>query len=60
MRRKLSNAFARATSIRGIDAKLPEDKDKLLRGVDEALAEWRSRGEPRRNPFMRIFNSTLD
>lgn len=35
-----------------VDAKLPEDKDKLLKSIDRALIYWRSRGEPRRSPFL--------
>jgi len=35
-----------------VDGKLPEDKGKLLKSIDEALAWWRSRGEPKRNPFL--------
>lgn len=34
-----------------VDAKLPDDKEMLLKSIDEALAEWRLRGEPKRNPF---------
>jgi radical SAM superfamily enzyme YgiQ (UPF0313 family) len=56
----VSSDYAHNFFMGEIDGKLPEDKDKLLRGVDEALAEWRSRGEPRRNPFMGILNRTLD
>jgi len=40
----------------GVDGKLPEDKDKLKKAVDEALREWRSKGEPKRNPFMGSLN----
>jgi radical SAM superfamily enzyme YgiQ (UPF0313 family) len=43
----------------GIDGKLPEDKGKLLSSMDEALAEWRKRGEPKRNPFMGRFGGSL-
>lgn len=39
-----------------VDGKLPEDKGKLLKSVDEALAWWRSRGEPKRNPFLGDLN----
>ncbi len=35
-----------------VDGKLPEDKGKLLKSVDKALAWWRSRGEPKRNLFL--------
>lgn len=43
-----------------LDGKLPEDKEKLLKAVDEALAQWRSRGEPRRNPFMGSLNRSSE
>ena len=39
-----------------VDGKLPEDKGKLLKSVDEALTWWRSRGEPKRNPFLGDLN----
>jgi radical SAM superfamily enzyme YgiQ (UPF0313 family) len=39
-----------------VDGRLPEDKGKLLKAVDEALAWWRSRGEPTRNPFLGDLN----
>ncbi len=42
-----------------VDGKLPEDKGKLLKSIDEALAEWHSRGEPKRNPFMGNLTSSL-
>ena len=35
-----------------VDGKLSENKGKLLKSIDEALAYWRSRGEPKRNPFL--------
>jgi len=35
-----------------VDGKLPDDKEKLLDSVDQALAYWRSKGEPKRNPFL--------
>ena len=35
-----------------VDGKLPEDKEKLLHSIDEALAFWRAKGEPTRNPFL--------
>jgi len=34
-----------------IDGTFPEDKEKVLNGIDRALAHWRARGEPKRNPF---------
>ncbi|MBL7176112.1 MAG: radical SAM protein [Desulfobacteraceae bacterium] len=42
-----------------VDGKLPEDKGMLLKSIDEALAEWNSRGEPKRNPFMGNLTSSL-
>ena len=42
-----------------VDGKLPEDKGMLLKSIDEALAEWHSRGEPKRNPFMGKLASSL-
>ncbi|GAJ15564.1 unnamed protein product, partial [marine sediment metagenome] len=35
-----------------VDGKLPEDKEKLLNAIDEALARWRAVSEPKRNPFL--------
>ena len=43
-----------------VDGRLPEDKDSLLAAVDRALAYWRARGEPERNPFMGNLNRLLD
>jgi len=39
-----------------VDGKLPEDKEKLLKVIDEALARWRTVGEPKRNPFLGSLN----
>ncbi|MDY6842997.1 MAG: radical SAM protein [Thermodesulfobacteriota bacterium] len=39
-----------------VDGKLPEDKTKLLKSIDEALAWWRFKGEPKRNPFLGNLN----
>ena len=39
-----------------VDGKLPEDKERILKAIDRALAEWRSRGEPKRNPFLGSLN----
>ncbi len=39
-----------------VDGKLPEDKEKLLHSIDEALAFWRAKGEPTRNPFLGNLN----
>jgi hypothetical protein len=42
-----------------VDGKLPEDKGKLLKSIDRALAQWRSRGEPKRNPFLGRLNQPV-
>jgi radical SAM superfamily enzyme YgiQ (UPF0313 family) len=35
-----------------VDGKLPDDKANLLKSIDEALVWWRSKGEPKRSPFL--------
>jgi len=52
----VTSDFAFNYFIGGVDGKLPEDKEKLIEGVDRALAVWRARGEPKRNPFMGNLN----
>lgn len=47
----ITSDFALNYFLGEIDGNLPADKDKLLKSVDDALAGWRSRGEPRANPF---------
>ncbi|MEE8398718.1 MAG: radical SAM protein [Desulfobacterales bacterium] len=42
-----------------VDAKLPEEKERLIGDLDNALADWRSRGEPKRNPFWGGLNRHL-
>lgn len=42
-----------------VDGKLPEDKGKLLKSIDQALTRWRSRGEPKRNPFLGALNQPV-
>ncbi len=42
-----------------VDGKLPEDKEKLLKTIDEALARWRAVGEPKRNPFLGSLNQPV-
>lgn len=42
-----------------VDGKLPEDKEKLLKSIDRALAERRLRGEPKRNPFLGNLNQPV-
>jgi len=41
-----------------VDGKLPQDKEKMLQSIDKAIAHWRSRGEPKRNPFLGNLNRT--
>ena len=45
--------------MRKVDGKFPEDKEKLLHSIDEALAFWHSRGEPERNPFLGNLNRPI-
>jgi len=42
-----------------VDGKLPEEKDKVLAGIDQARAHWQAVGEPKRNPFMGKLNLEL-
>jgi radical SAM superfamily enzyme YgiQ (UPF0313 family) len=42
-----------------LDGKLPEDRERLLAGIDEALKVWRARGEPKRNPFLGNLNGLV-
>lgn len=39
-----------------VDAKLPEEKTKLLDSIDESLKFWEQQGEPVRNPFRGSLN----
>ncbi len=39
-----------------VDGKLPEDKERLLKSIDQALTHWRLKGEPKRNPFLGSLN----
>ena len=47
----VTSDFASNFFMGEVDGKLPGDKEKLLRSIDETVAFWRSRGEPKRNPF---------
>ena len=47
----ITSDYAHNYYLGEIDGKLPQDKERLLQSIDEALTQWRSRGEPRRNPF---------
>ena len=49
----VTSDFASNFFMGNVDGKLPEDKEKMLKSVDEALAWWRSKGEPKRSPFLR-------
>jgi radical SAM superfamily enzyme YgiQ (UPF0313 family) len=53
----VTSDFASNYFIGEVDGKLPGDKEKLLESVDRALAVWRARGEPKRNPFLGSLNS---
>jgi len=48
----ITSDYAHNYYLGEVDGKLPDDKEKLLQSIDEALAGWRSRGEPKRNPFL--------
>jgi len=39
-----------------VDGQLPEDKGRLFEAIDYALAYWRAKGEPKRNPFLGSLN----
>ena len=43
-----------------VDGKLPEEKEKVLAGIDRARAYWQAAGEPKRNPFMGKLNLELN
>jgi len=42
------------------DGKLPEDKERLLKSIDRALAHWRAKGEPKRSPFLGGLNRSAN
>jgi radical SAM superfamily enzyme YgiQ (UPF0313 family) len=52
----ITSDFALNYFLGEADGKLPEDKEGLLKSVDDALAGWRSRGEPKSNPFQGSLN----
>jgi radical SAM superfamily enzyme YgiQ (UPF0313 family) len=52
----VTSDFAANFYLGEVDGQLPGDKEKLLESVDRALAAWRVRGEPKRNPFMGSLN----
>jgi len=43
-----------------VDARLPEEKGKILNAIDEALTYWQGAGKSRRNPFMGNLNRELN
>ena len=55
----ITSDFAANFFMGEVDGKLPEDKEKLLKSIDEALAWWRLRGEPKRNPFLGSLNQSV-
>ncbi|HEX9975850.1 MAG TPA: radical SAM protein [Dehalococcoidales bacterium] len=52
----VTSDFAANFYLGEVDGQLPGDKEKLLQAVDRALAAWRARGEPKRNPFLGNLN----
>ncbi len=52
----ITSDFASNFFMGEVDGRLPEDKEKLLKSIDQALTEWRLRGEPKRNPFLGSLN----
>jgi hypothetical protein len=55
----VTSDFASNFFMAAVDGKLPEDKEKLLESIDRALTWWRSRGEPKRNPFLGGLNQSV-
>lgn len=55
----ITSDFASNFFMGGVDGKFPEDKEKLLKSIDRALAEWRRTGEPKRNPFLGSLNQSV-
>jgi len=54
----ITSDFAANFYMQNVDGKLPEDKQKLLKSIDEALTFWREKSEPKRNPFMGRLNQS--
>ncbi len=54
----VTSDFASNFFMAEVDGKLPEDKEKVLESIDRALTWWRSRGEPKRNPFLGSLNQS--
>ena len=55
----VTSDFASNFFMAEVDGKLPEDKEKLLESIDRVLTWWRSRGEPKRNPFLGSLNQSV-
>jgi len=55
----VTSDFASNFFLGEVDGKLPEDKDKLLESIDQSSTWWRSRGEPKRNPFSGSLNQSV-
>jgi len=55
----VTSDFASNFFMTEVDGKLPEDKEKLLESIDQALTWWHSRGEPKRNPFLGSLNQSV-
>ncbi len=55
----ITSDYAPNFFMREVDGKLPEDKEKLLHSIDEALAFWRAKGKPTRNPFLGNLNRPI-
>ena len=55
----VTSDFASNFFMAEVDGKLPEDKEKLLESIDQTLTWWRSRGEPKRNPFLGSLNQSV-
>ena len=54
----ITSDFAANFYMQDVDGKLPGDKQKLLKSIDEALTFWSEKGEPKRNPFMGRLNQS--
>ena len=49
----IASDFAINSYMGKIDGELPEDKERLLKSIDNMIDFWRTTGEPKRNPFFR-------
>ena len=56
----ITSDFAWNFYLGEVDGKLPEEKDKVLAAIDQALAYWQGAGKTRRNPFMGNLNRELN